>query len=211
MFLKTTIFLIGGLCMIGHHEILAQKLESGPQVLTIFSNVDDSEQPYGLYLPKHFNPSKKYPLVIMLHGAYSNHRLALRRVFGRSNINAETDVEASRYFPRWRDINYIVATPLARGTMGYQGIAEKDVCDVLTDVEKRFPIDKDRVYLTGLSMGGGGTLWLGLTRPDILGGNRSSLSRASRRVKGFRTQCLELPCILPPRWGRSCGKSAGDP
>lgn len=167
MFLKTAILMIAGFCMIGYHEIFAQKLDPGPQVLTIFSNVDDSEQPYGLYLPEHFNPSRKYPLVIMLHGAYSNHRLALRRVFGLSNINGETDVEATLYFPKWRDINYIVATPLARGTMGYQGIAEKDVYDVLADVERRFPIDRNRVYLTGLSMGGGGTLWLGLTRPDI--------------------------------------------
>ena len=34
---------------------------------------------------------------------------------------------------------------------------------MLNDVEKRFHIDKDRVYLKGLSMGGGGTIWMGLT------------------------------------------------
>ena len=39
--------------------------------------------------------------------------------------------------------------------MGYQGVAEKDVLDVLADVERRFSIDTNRVYLTGLSMGGG--------------------------------------------------------
>jgi predicted esterase len=146
---------------------LAQTLQAGPQVLTFFSDVDDSDQPYGLYLPKGYDPSRKYPLVIMLHGAGSNHRLALRRVFGQSNREGETDVEATRYFPEWRDVDYIVAAPLARGTMGYQGIAEKDVLDVLAEVKRRFSIDEDRVYLTGLSMGGGGTLWLGLTRPDL--------------------------------------------
>lgn len=147
--------------------VSAQKLQPGPQVLTIFSNVDDTEQPYGLYLPKNYDENKKYPLVIMLHGAGSNHRLTLRRVFGKSNYNGETDVEATRYFPEWKDVEYIVASPYARGTMGYQGIAEKDVYDVLADVKKRFNIDEDRTYLTGLSMGGGGTLWIGLTRPDI--------------------------------------------
>jgi len=144
-----------------------QTLKPGPQVLTFFSNVDDSDQPYGLYLPKNFSPKKHYPLVISLHGAGSNHRLNLRRVFGKSNLPGETDVEATRYFPDWPNVDVIVASPLARGTMGYQGIAEKDVYDVLTDVKKRFPVDEDRVYLTGLSMGGGGTLWLGLSRPDI--------------------------------------------
>lgn len=144
-----------------------QKLPSGPQVLTFFSDCDDTEQPYGLYLPPNYDPQKKYPLVIMLHGAGSNHRLAMRRVFGKSNANGENDVEASRYFPKWKDVDYIVASPYARGTIGYQGVAEKDVYDVLADVKKRFNIDEDRTYLTGLSMGGGGTLWVGLTRPDI--------------------------------------------
>jgi acetyl esterase/lipase len=144
-----------------------QALRPGPQVLAFFSEVDDSDQPYALYLPRDFKPDKKYPLVVSLHGAGSNHRLNLRRVFGKTNLPGETDVEASRYFPGWRDVDFIVASPLARGTMGYQGVAEKDVYDVLADVKKRFPIDEDRVYLTGLSMGGGGTLWLGLTRPDV--------------------------------------------
>ena len=145
----------------------AQKLSEGPQVLTIFSSADDTEQPYGLYIPKNYDPAKKYPLVMMLHGAGSNHRLALKRVFGKSNLDDETDVEATRYFSQWDDVDFIVASPYARGTAGYQGIPEQDVYDVLADVKKRFNIDEDRSYLTGLSMGGGGTLWIGLTRPDI--------------------------------------------
>jgi pimeloyl-ACP methyl ester carboxylesterase len=145
----------------------SQKLSPGPQVMTFFSDVDDTEQPYGLYLPKNFDETKKYPLVIMLHGAGSNHRLAMRRVFGKSNFNGENDVEASKYFPEFKDADYIVASPFARGTAGYQGVPEKDVWDVVADVKKRFKIDEDRMYLTGLSMGGGGTLWIGLTRPDV--------------------------------------------
>jgi beta-glucosidase len=147
--------------------VSAQRLEPGPQVLTFFSNVDDTEQPYGLYLPPGYDSRKAYPLVISLHGAGSNHRLNLRRVFGKSNTDGETDVEASRYFPPWEDVDYIVASPYARGTMGYQGVAEKDVLDVLADVKRRFSIDENRVYLTGLSMGGGGTYWIGLTHPDL--------------------------------------------
>ena len=43
------------------------------------------DQPYALYVPKQYNAQKKYPLVISLHGEYSNHRLNLRRVFGKGN------------------------------------------------------------------------------------------------------------------------------
>lgn len=149
------------------HISTAQTLPAGPQVLTFFSSADDTEQPYGLYIPRNYDPKKKYPLVMMLHGAGSNHRLALRRVFGKSNAEGETDVEATRYFPEWEDVDYIVASPFVRGTAGYQGIPEGDVYEVLADVKRRFNIDEDRTYLTGLSMGGGGTLWIGLTRPDI--------------------------------------------
>jgi len=144
----------------------AQSYTPGPQVLTFVSSVDDSEQPYALYLPRAFEPQKAYPLVVGLHGQGSNHRLNLRRLFGKGNIPGETDLAASRYFPRVRDVDFIVASPLARGTMGYQGIAETDIYEMLADIRRRFRVDENRVFLTGLSMGGGGVLWLGLTRPD---------------------------------------------
>jgi predicted esterase len=169
LFMKIKLLLLSFMCFVSFRlsKIKGQILSSGPQVLSFHSDVDDTEQPYALYIPKKYKPNKKYPLVVMLHGAGSNHRLAMRRVFGKSNQNGENDVEASRYFPAWKDVDYIVAAPYARGTAGYQGIVEKDVLDMLADVKKRFPIDEDRTYLTGLSMGGGGTLWLGLSYPDI--------------------------------------------
>lgn len=162
-------------------------------MLTFFSEVDDTEQPYAIYLPDNFDSSKKYPLVVSLHGAGSNHRLNLRRVFGKSNAPGETDVEASRYFPEWEDVDYIVASPFARGTMGYQGVAEKDVLDVLADVKRRFPIDEDRTYLTGLSMGGGGTLWLGLTRPDLWAAIAPVCPAPPAGTDAYATNALNIP------------------
>jgi poly(3-hydroxybutyrate) depolymerase len=148
--------------------LFGKDLVPGPQVLTLLSEVDDTDQPYALYLPRRFDASRKYPLVISLHEEGTNHRLSLRRVFGRGNRLRETDSEAANGpFPPFPDVDFLVAAPLARGTLGYQGLAEKDVYDVLADIKKHFLIDEDRLYLTGSSMGGGGTLWLGLTRPDI--------------------------------------------
>lgn len=176
--LKTLILLFFLLPAINPATLEAQKLKPGPQDLSFFSTADETDQPYAIYIPKNFDESKKYPLVIFLHGGMSNHRLGLRRAFGEGNIAGtdfilpnrvvtETDLEATRYWPALKDVNYIVAAPFARGTAGYQGIPEQDVYEMLDDVKSRFPIDEDRIYLTGLSMGGGGTTWLGLTRPDI--------------------------------------------
>ena len=134
--------------------------------LNIVSDVDGSDQPYALYLPRRWNRKKAYPLVVSLHGAGTNHRINMRRVLG-----LESDPECAGAFADWhlpiKCPNHIVVCPFARGSMGYQGIAERDVYQVLADVQKRQHIDPDRIYLTGLSMGGGGALWLGLTRPDV--------------------------------------------
>ncbi len=165
---RNILSLLLAISLIGNPDTAwTQRLKEGPQVLTFHSQADDTDQPYAIYIPENFDESKAYPLVMMLHGAGSNHRLALKRVFGKTNVGDETDVEASRYFQEWENVDYIVAAPFARGTAGYQGIPEQDVYAVLEDVKNRFSIDENRVYLTGLSMGGGGTLWLGLSRPDI--------------------------------------------
>ena len=147
--------------------LAAASLLGGQTVVTYRSTIDGSEQPYALYVPKSYDAARRYPLVVSLHEEESNHVVNLKRVLGMAARFGETG-------PRWlstlavgRAVDYLVVCPFARGTMGYQGIAEQDVYDVLADVKRRYLVDDDRVYLTGVSMGGGGALWLGLTRPDM--------------------------------------------
>lgn len=148
--------------------VVGLRAQTGSQVLTAVSTVDGTEQPYALYLPKSFDPQKEYGLLLSLHSEESNHRLNLAQVLGIAGRGAMGGNGVS--FPPLRDTDFIVACPLARGSMGYQGIPEQDVYDVLADVERRFAVDPDRVYLTGISMGGGGALWLAATRPDVWAG-----------------------------------------
>lgn len=46
-------------------------------------------------------------------------------------------------------------------------LSEKDVMNVLAMVREEFNVDEDRIYLTGHSMGGAGTLFLGSKHTDI--------------------------------------------
>src|SRR5437870_5341458 len=142
-------------------------LVAQPSAVTYRSAVDNTEQPYALYLPKPLDRARKYPLVIGLHEEDSNHVVNLKHLFGVTARYGETGLQALTSFPPLRDQEYIVACPFARGTMGYQGIAEQDVYDVMAEVKRRYPVDEDRVYMTGSSMGGGGALWMALTRPDV--------------------------------------------
>jgi pimeloyl-ACP methyl ester carboxylesterase len=147
--------------------LAAASLLGGQTVVTYRSTVDGSEQPYALYVPKSYDPARRYPVVLSLHEEESNHVVNLKRVFGIPARYGETGWQALNSLAVPRAVDYLVACPFARGTMGYQGIAEQDVYDVLADVKRRYPVDEDRVYLTGSSMGGGGALWLALTRPDV--------------------------------------------
>jgi poly(3-hydroxybutyrate) depolymerase len=145
----------------------AQVVQTGPRVLTFLSDVDGTDQPYALYLPTHFDPARKYPLLISLHGEGSDHRLELRRVFGTGDRPGEVEALASRRLAPLPDVGFIVAAPLTRSGLGYEGIAERDVYETLADVKRRYPVDDDRVYLTGTGVGGGAALRLALTRPDV--------------------------------------------
>src|SRR5258706_2746301 len=132
------------------------------------SDADDTLQPYALYVPKTYDPRKAYPLLVSLHGATSNPLLNRRRVFGLGNRPGESDYEAIRnedvVFP---DVDFIVLSPYGRGEVaGYNGLAEQDVLRAMDDVQRAYNVDRNRVYLTGLSMGGGGTWHLGLRYPD---------------------------------------------
>jgi predicted esterase len=131
------------------------------------SEVDGTLQPYGLYVPASYDEAKAWPLLVGLHGSGSNHILHRRRLFGLGNEPGEGDYEAIRRDVSFPQVGFLVLTPYGRGeSAGYSGIAEADVLRAMDHVQKAYEVDPDRVHLTGLSMGGGGTWHLGLRYPD---------------------------------------------
>jgi dienelactone hydrolase len=89
-------------------------------------------------------------------------------VFGLDNRPDETDAEASRNEVTFPDVPALVVAPYGRGErMAYDGLGQEDVLRVIADVRRAYKIDPDRIALTGLSMGGGGTWQLGLAHPEL--------------------------------------------
>ena len=138
----------------------------GYQLRGYRSPLNDQIQLYSMYLPKNYNSEEAFPLVIMLHGAWSNHHLALRRVFGQSNRPAEDDAAAKKTMPALPDVPFLVACPNGYETMSYEGFAEDDVWRVIEEMQTLYHVDLNRIYLTGLSMGGLGTAKLAFKHPD---------------------------------------------
>ncbi len=125
------------------------------------SSIDNSVQPYALRLPNGYSRDKKYPLVIQLHGTN------FHEVLSGSRLNFHGMIG-----PQWiePDLPIIYANAFGGPTTFYQGIGEVDILRVIDEIKARFPVDPDRVYLMGHSMGGAGSYRVGLHYPDHFGG-----------------------------------------
>ena len=106
--------------------------------------------PYVVYTPKNYDGSKKAPLLVFLHGAGER----------------GTDLQAvSRYgflkqAENGKDFPFIIAAPQCPQGQ-YWGNYLESLNIFLDELIKNYAVDENRIYLTGLSMGGTGTwLWL---------------------------------------------------
>jgi predicted peptidase len=108
---------------------------------------------YLLFLPEGYEKTdKSWPLVLFLHGSgESGNDLPKVKLHGPPKI-----VETKKDFP------FIVVSPQSPGR-GWDPAALNALLD---DVEANYRVDKERVYLTGLSMGGFGTWALAAFAPN---------------------------------------------
>jgi pimeloyl-ACP methyl ester carboxylesterase len=129
--------------------------------LYLRSRTDDSVQPYAIRLPRDFALGRTYPLVVQLHGLNFMEVLSGSRVRYRGMGG-----------PQWieQDLPVIYVNCFGRPSTFYRGMGEVDVLEVIDEVKRRFPVDPDRVFLMGHSMGGSGSYELGLHYPDRFGG-----------------------------------------
>lgn len=99
----------------------------------------------------------RVPLLVWLHGAGDS---------GANNIRSTTLRAMAN------SLGGILAVPTATSTCDWSA---SDACAALVHntvhkVKREYPIDDDRVYITGFSMGGRGSYTDGLTWPDIFAG-----------------------------------------
>ena len=118
-------------------------------------------QPYLVWLPEELEPG--LPLVAYLHGSSQTHMSTVNTSHYDPGSVDPVINEPDHIF----DFDAVVAWPLGRGPQqGYDAAGEQDALDVTDDVLARLQLDRDRVMLAGLSMGGMGTFRLGQLYPD---------------------------------------------
>ncbi len=130
-----------------------------------------------LYLPKEYHQLDKHPLLLFLHGAgeRSNDNLDLVKVHGPPKL-----IAAGKHFP------FIVVSPQCKLGAWWDAT---ELSGLLDHIEANYKVDKQRIYVTGLSMGGFGT-WALASRESkrlaaiapICGGGNAIAARYTKSI-----------------------------
>ena len=153
--------------------------------------VDDRKRRCLVHVPEGADPKKPMPLVLLFHGAGANGKWQLRY----SGLDETADREG-----------FLLAVPDGPGRLkrwcltwnaelccGYA--SSKDVDDVkfvgelLDELERRYPIDRSRIYATGLSNGGMMCYRLAAEMPERI----AAVGIVSGTVLGELPQDIERP------------------
>lgn len=113
--------------------------------------------PYQVYVPRDYDPGRTWPIILFLHGAGE------RGSNGSSQTQEGLGMALRRWPERWPAICVFPQAPEGTNWHGAQG---RMAMAALEAAEQEFRTDPDRVYLTGLSMGGNGTWYLGWKHPE---------------------------------------------
>jgi predicted peptidase len=120
------------------------------------SNGSAGKRKYGLFIPRDYDPARKYPAIVFLHGAGEQ---------GDDGVKCRTVGIGPAIDKRKDNFPFIVIFP--HDGEWNSGDSEKIVLDAIDDAKKNFAVDEDRIALTGLSTGGKGTWVIGAHHPEI--------------------------------------------
>ena len=111
---------------------------------------------YLLYLPADYekDAKKRWPMIMFLHGAGER----------GDNLKLVAKHGPPKMIAQGKGFDFIVVSPQCPNDLWWP--EQTDVLiNLLDEIEKKYRVDTDRVYLTGLSMGGYGTWTLAAREP----------------------------------------------
>lgn len=114
----------------------------------------EGKLPFLLRVPSDLKKGGKYPLLLFLHGAGEK---------GNDN-KKQLKHDPTKHAPKgvFEKNQVIVVAPQCPADEYWSGPTLETVIKMVKDLQKELPVDPQRIYITGLSMGGFGT-WSALT------------------------------------------------
>ncbi|QJD81913.1 fibronectin type III domain-containing protein [Cohnella herbarum] len=143
-------------------------------------------------------PNGKYPMLLFLHGS------------GESGTNIELVKTHGppMLISQGQEMPFIVISPqLSAG----QWFTPGNIDSFVNDAMSRFPIDPDRVYVTGLSIGGAGTFYYAQEHPEKVAAAipiASNLTNFDDLAHPYLTKDIQFRLGSVPLWGFA---NAGEP
>ena len=130
----------------------AEKTSSGKQRVANLNTTIPVQMDYLIYLPENYEQQDKWPLLLFLHGAGERgDNLDLVTIHGPPML-----VKNGKQFP------FIIVSPQCPKDQLWQPV---ELTALLNEIEQKYRVDKDRIYVSGLSMGGFGTWSLAAYTP----------------------------------------------
>ncbi len=139
----------------------------------------DADMPFRLYVPTSWDGKSRLPLIVMLHGAGSDENMYLDSNGGQLIRLAEQHgylLASPLGYTRMGAYGTPLRLPAVFGNSEAAAqqrasvdsererilqLSEKDVINVIEIVLNEYPVDRSAMFLTGHSMGSGGTWYLG--------------------------------------------------
>lgn len=149
------------------------------QAETFVTTAGDT-MPYRFLAPESYDPSQKYPLVVCLHGGAGRGRDNVRNIGGCTPAQVLSELNMRTRYPSFLLVPQAppegswgssideptAADRIRKGRPTGDGVRQS-VIDLIQIVVDRWSVDPDRIYLTGQSMGGGGSWHLAIGHPDL--------------------------------------------
>jgi predicted esterase len=138
----------------------------GPMRRAYRSPADGKLSEFALYVPPDFDASRKYPLIVALHGMNGRPMEMLMWLFGHDDPARDGYWEDRHPRKNLEPLEAIVVAPEGHLNTMYREVGEEDVMRVVNWTAATYPIDEARITVTGPSMGGIGAAACALHHPD---------------------------------------------
>jgi predicted peptidase len=169
MRVRSTLFLTVLLVALASSAAAGSQREEILQART-FRNSKGETLLYRLFVPENYDRSKKYPLVLYLHGGGGRGNDNRKQIEGGNGylIDLFTAKETQSKYP-----SFVVApqSPMQEGWIEYDSITPtrqlRLVFELIGDLQRTYSIDRDRLYVSGQSMGGFGTFAIVSEHPRL--------------------------------------------
>ena len=145
---------------------------------TYYSKTAERDTPVNVLLPENYSENKEYPVLYILHGYYDNEEWMARDIVHISAMltnliaagEAKEMIVVLPYIYCSKTMQYCTGMD-AQNTLNYDNFINDMMTDLMPFIEENFSVatGRENTAITGFSMGGRESLYIGVTCPDKFG------------------------------------------